>query len=113
MAVPLTLARMSGPMERRASAYSLFCSMSTAPTRRMMAGRSGKMPTTSARRRSSLFSRSGGWTTRSAARSPVALQSPSASFAPGRAAGSLVNSLPRVVSRLAGLAVHVFSWEVS
>ena len=53
----LTLARMSGPMHRRDSVHSSFCSISTAPTRRMMARR-GRVPTTSVRRRSSRFRRS-------------------------------------------------------
>src|SRR6266480_1450298 len=42
-------ARTSGPMYRRASVHSSFCSASTAPTRRMMASRPGKMPTTPVR----------------------------------------------------------------
>ena len=47
-------------MYRRDSVHSSFCSARTAPTRRMMASRPGKMPTTSVRRRISLFSRSWG-----------------------------------------------------
>lgn len=42
-------------MERRASVHSSFCSATTAPTTRITVVRSGKMPTTSVRRRISLF----------------------------------------------------------
>jgi len=53
-----TLLRASALMYRRCSAHSSVCSMSSEPMRRMMAARSGKMPTTSVRRRISLFKRS-------------------------------------------------------
>ena len=45
---------------RRPTAHSSCCSGSTAPTRRRTAGRLGKIPTTSVRRRISLFRRSWG-----------------------------------------------------
>src|ERR1022692_2573829 len=47
LAAVVILARMPGPMQRRASAHSSFCSIRTASARRMMASRSEKMPTTS------------------------------------------------------------------
>jgi hypothetical protein len=52
------LASDSVLMYLRATAHSSCCSASTAPARRMRAGRLGKIPTTSVRRRSSLLSRS-------------------------------------------------------
>ena len=53
-------AMASSCMERCWSCYSSFCSRSTAPIRRTMAGSLGKIPTTSARRLTSLLSRSSG-----------------------------------------------------
>jgi hypothetical protein len=47
-------------MYLRCSVHSSVCSARTAPTRRIIAGRLGKIPTTSVRRRISLFSRSWG-----------------------------------------------------
>jgi len=54
------LARDSGLMYRRTTAHSSCCSESTMPTSRITEGRSGKIPTTSVRRRISLFNRSCG-----------------------------------------------------
>src|SRR3954447_16396084 len=51
-------ARTSRPRQRRPSAHSSCCSARTAPTRRVTESRSGKMPTTSVRRRISLLRRS-------------------------------------------------------
>jgi hypothetical protein len=53
-------ASTSSPRYRRPSVHSSCCSASTAPTSRTIASRLGKMPTTSVRRRISLFSRSCG-----------------------------------------------------
>ena len=50
----------TGVMYRRPTAHSSCCSARTAPTRRRTAGRLGKMPTTSVRRRISLLRRSCG-----------------------------------------------------
>ena len=50
----------AGVMYRRPTAHSSCCSARTAPTRRRTAGRLGKMPTTSVRRRISLLRRSCG-----------------------------------------------------
>lgn len=47
-------------MYRRATVHSSCCSVSTAPTRRTSASRSGKIPTTSVLRRISRLSRSWG-----------------------------------------------------
>ena len=52
------LVRMSRPRYRRPSAHSSVCSARTAPTRRVMASRLGKIPTESVRRRISRLRRS-------------------------------------------------------
>ena len=51
---------MAGVRYRRPTTHSSCCSARTAPTRRRTAGRLGKMPTTSVRRRISLLRRSCG-----------------------------------------------------
>src|SRR3989344_5544517 len=56
----LSSAMPSMCMYRCWSCHSSFCSISTAPTRRMMLSSFGKIPTTSARRLTSLLSRSSG-----------------------------------------------------
>ena len=54
------LAFMSFPKAHRVQIHSSFCSRSSAPTKRVMAGSFGKMPTTSVRRLISALSRSNG-----------------------------------------------------